>query len=70
MSIRKDYYDLHQAIRMRNAICIYSVCCRVGFDVVRATDIALSDKGKPRSLDLRLLRYKRMGELVPKRYRM
>ena len=70
MSIRKDYYDLHRVIRMRDAMCIYCVCSRVGFDVVRAVDIALSDKDKPRSLDLRLLRYERMGVLVPKCHRV
>ncbi|WP_414931833.1 hypothetical protein [Vibrio europaeus] len=70
MGIRKDYYDLHQAIRMGNAQCIHIICCRVDFAVARAVNIAISDKEEPRPLDLRLLRYKRIGKLVPKRYRV
>ncbi|ARC91248.1 hypothetical protein B6A42_02515 [Vibrio coralliilyticus] len=70
MSTRKDYYDLHQSIRMGDAMHTYLVCCRVGFDVAKAVDIALSNKRKRNSLSLRLWRYKRTGKLAPKSCRV
>ncbi|GHZ61386.1 hypothetical protein DN41_1540 [Vibrio cholerae] len=66
---RDAYYEVRRAVRRKSAVEICNLAQEHGFELFDIVGESLLTQPIKYSLDLRLVRFKRVGRLVPMRYR-